>query len=135
MKKVKVKRKRVKVVPQVSKSSLNEDQGHEVDEGKSSLNEDQGAEVEEGKSSMNEHQGAEVGEECAVEKTKAKPKAKAKAEPKGCGIAQRKHNFDIGTYRTCEVVPYSTRNTVGLKLKKGFVGEDGKVQAGPLTPI
>jgi hypothetical protein len=42
---------------------------------------------------------------------------------------KRKYDVVVPTFRTCEVVPYGTRNEAGLKLKKPFITEDKKVQA------
>jgi hypothetical protein len=48
----------------------------------------------------------------------------AKAQPK-----KRKYDVVVPKFRTCEIVPYGSRNEAGLKLKKQFVLEDKKAQA------
>lgn len=90
-------------------------------------------------------------------KAGAKGKAKGKAKPKAGksvataaeaavkedvgqlpssgskSLALLKRKAEVGihipTYHTCEIIPYWSRNEVGLKLLPQYVGEDKKVQA------
>ena len=69
----------------------------------------------------------------AAPKAEATPKVKAKASPRQ-GSAEgesrkRKYDVVIQQFKTCQIVPYGSRNEAGLKLKPDYVLEDKKIQA------